>query len=1160
MKKHISSLLFFIIFALGYSQNNSLLWEISGNGLSKKSYIYGTMHVSKKVAFRLDDIFYSALSKSEAIALESNPTKWLESSYDKLGLLENNLSRTYTENFYTNLFKLSPTKELVFRRTLMFDNRMINGYLYRKNAMTDDYEEETYLDMFIFQAGKKNNKPIISLEDIEEANFLTTKASYSPRKIDVDDWLQKRFKNKSPFLIQEDVYRKRNIELLDSIGSAINTKFYRKHMLFDRNKNMVNVLDSVMRKKSVFSGVGAAHLGGKKGMLQMLKDLGYTVKPLHSKQSTYSKNEKDKLDNLFTQPELSLQSTPDNFITLKSFDKLREFTFDGLKFYMAPDMTNGAYLLISRLNTFDYLPSDDDRMTIAKINDLLYENIPGEIIEKKEFSAPYPGISILNKTKKGDYQNHHIYKTPLEIIIIKFGGKKDYVLKHKDSIFNSIIFKKESSKTRKFNDSFEKYSLELPENFITDNSELPGRKLIQGSLDSNFFFFQESPVHDTEYIEDDTFEAKFIVENFYKDLDILNSKGQITSHNGYKSYNAVAKIDSTTNKNLYLKSVIKDASYYLLGFVGDNDDDCKTYFNSFKFKKAEIENFQVKKDTSLLFTVNSTSKALPEVNSYLYKKNKPYDELIKKATYLSKTNDKVFVTKLKFHDLQMYKNIDSLWNEVKEQSIGKNPYQNDTSMYISNEKKEFKNGCNTYTFVLKDSFSSKEIIIKYLQKKGVVFKLQALTDSLGQKSKFVSEFFNSFKPIDSVLGKDIFTDKTNQFYDALKASDSMVLDGYQKINFEKKHVPQLREIINTLNFKDDQINIKIHLLNTLIVLDKSEITLDLLKSIYYKSYSKPNIQNEILNALLDKKESYSYALFKELIENDIPVSNRSSSIHINKRLTKQALETRKKLFPQLFELTTISEYKTLIYGLLTRLLDSSIIKPKFYKSIKKRILNDAKIELKRSFLPTFYKGNSDIAMENYTKLLFPFRNENSVKTFYNKLISSENYSALTTLYVLFKKAKQAVVKQLDDVTLHNEKAQAELMKKLNKNDLLDATLFDSINAEKFAKSLVISNFNQSSKEKTVTLLKKNNIITDTNISLTLFVFKATIKNERKDKSFLHFVALTSTPQKQYNTTPFYLSNANGKMLRSDSEIDETIEKTMLLIKHKSRKRLTFSRF
>jgi uncharacterized protein YbaP (TraB family) len=40
---------------------NSLFWEITGKNLKKPAYLYGTMHVSNKVAFKLPDSFFVAL-------------------------------------------------------------------------------------------------------------------------------------------------------------------------------------------------------------------------------------------------------------------------------------------------------------------------------------------------------------------------------------------------------------------------------------------------------------------------------------------------------------------------------------------------------------------------------------------------------------------------------------------------------------------------------------------------------------------------------------------------------------------------------------------------------------------------------------------------------------------------------------------------------------------------------------------------------------------------------------------------------------------------------------------------------------------------------------------------------------------------------------------
>src|SRR5947209_15943060 len=69
------------------SKYPSLLWEISGNGLLKPSYLFGTMHVSSKMVFHLSDSFYNALRNADIVALETNPENWQEdfSRYDMEG-------------------------------------------------------------------------------------------------------------------------------------------------------------------------------------------------------------------------------------------------------------------------------------------------------------------------------------------------------------------------------------------------------------------------------------------------------------------------------------------------------------------------------------------------------------------------------------------------------------------------------------------------------------------------------------------------------------------------------------------------------------------------------------------------------------------------------------------------------------------------------------------------------------------------------------------------------------------------------------------------------------------------------------------------------------------------------------------------------------------
>src|ERR1044072_4867509 len=105
-------LTFTIIFVLllglnGNSQRStpktypSLLWEITGNGIKKPSYLFGTMHVSSKLVFNLPDSFYYAIKNVDAVALELNPDVWQGqmAKLDQLQLNYKNFSQAANSDF-----------------------------------------------------------------------------------------------------------------------------------------------------------------------------------------------------------------------------------------------------------------------------------------------------------------------------------------------------------------------------------------------------------------------------------------------------------------------------------------------------------------------------------------------------------------------------------------------------------------------------------------------------------------------------------------------------------------------------------------------------------------------------------------------------------------------------------------------------------------------------------------------------------------------------------------------------------------------------------------------------------------------------------------------------------------------------------------------------
>ncbi len=159
----------------------SLLWEITGNGMKKPSYLIGTMHVSSKLAFNLPDSFYIAVKNAQVVALETSPETWQEdmSKYDLGESGYGSSGSAYTSylsipNDFLSIKTLKFYKyDTKIERSLYSNPSTINSLLYRTYGNeSSDFEEDTYLDMYIFQCGKKWGKKVTGVEDYGQSMKL----------------------------------------------------------------------------------------------------------------------------------------------------------------------------------------------------------------------------------------------------------------------------------------------------------------------------------------------------------------------------------------------------------------------------------------------------------------------------------------------------------------------------------------------------------------------------------------------------------------------------------------------------------------------------------------------------------------------------------------------------------------------------------------------------------------------------------------------------------------------------------------------------------------------------------------------------------------------------------------------------------------------------
>ncbi len=1032
----------FIITGSAAQEKNSLLWEISGNGLEQSSYLYGTMHVSKKIAFRLDDVFYEALEKSDIVALETDPDTWLDDG-DSLGNFGYGQSSTFTaKGFYIYPFLVKNPKKEDIAAYLAFEDRMINTILYRSDGYSGNFEEETYLDMFIYQAGKKFNKPIIALEDIEESSALVGRANLNALKAKPDEWLQKTIQQQDPTTLMQDAYRARNINLIDSINQGIYTKYYLKNMLYVRNQQMVLRLDSIMRTGKVFTGIGASHLPGINGVISLLRSKGYVVEPLTSKISSRSRRIKERLEKqvkvntyLETQPE-------DGIFSILLPSKLYPVSEMTNTTYIAPDLANGSYFMVNRIPTYSFLKKDA-LFAIEDIDKFLFENIPGKIIEKTAlYKNGYYGLDVKNELKNGDRQRYQIYITPLEILIFKMGGQGDYVTQYSDTIFNSINLKKLATEKEKVTSAFKDFEIEMPSFYTFPNQLRNGTRSIEGyNKDTDgYFFLKKATLNDFNFIEEDSFELKQIQKRFYGDLE-LEAK---YSESKEKSLTSEAPFNQ--RQKLHLKTVINGGDYYLMGALTHNDEEAITYFNSFTIKKPVYrEPFEKVKDTALYFTTVSNiapPKFVDNSNNYYTGKNrpKPYSPYVKKSIYINKNNEAIHVEVSKSHDYLMFPSIDSVW------ALRKKLYVNRKFTIYDEKRTVSPRGYHELNLSLGDPASSTRILVKNISKGGLLYELKTNIDTLRPPSRYITEFYSNFQPSDTLIGRNLMEDKVPDFFRALRQRDSISTDGLRFLLFSKKHLDSLTYYISEFNFREDQKNIQATLIQKMGEIDDPAV-FPFFRALYVNSYNNSNAQTKILQAISKKADDYSTELLLELMSKDLPLISNKLEIHAIFKPYMDNLELAKKLYPHILDYSTIEEYNSPIFSILADLLTEGLIKPKSYKKYSKQILNDAKLQLKRHlgqyissdsqkrFFSNTQLQNTSI-LEDYEILLYPFIKDKEVQQFFDRLLLSKDPKIQTTYVGLMARDNKNIPFGMVESLASNINSRALLFNRLSDIDKL----------------------------------------------------------------------------------------------------------------------------
>lgn len=266
------------------NRNNSLLWEISGKGLTEPSYLYGTMHMVCEEDSKMSEGLKAAIKKARQVFFELDMDNMEEMmSVMKFARMNNGLkiSDLVSPVEYMRLEEYFSKNKSVLPFAMMsrFKPYFITA-LISEGIM--DCKQKSSVEQSIMTEARQYDKEVLGLETIEFQASIFDSIPYEKQAADLVTYVDSIDKFRETTLEMVEMYRNQDINHMDSLMEKSDPGMmqYMDLLLYDRNKRWAMQIPEQMFQKSTLFAVGAGHLGGEKGVISLLKKQGFTVKPL----------------------------------------------------------------------------------------------------------------------------------------------------------------------------------------------------------------------------------------------------------------------------------------------------------------------------------------------------------------------------------------------------------------------------------------------------------------------------------------------------------------------------------------------------------------------------------------------------------------------------------------------------------------------------------------------------------------------------------------------------------------------------------------------------------------------------------------------------------------------------------------------------------------
>lgn len=264
---------------------NSLLWEISGNELENPSYLFGTIHMIPKKDYFFTKLMKEKFNDCSILVLEIDiniPIKTQIDLVKKMFIPDNKTLKDYLNEDEYKRFSAYILDSLKLKESKLKRYIRIKPFFSMGLILKDKIKKIKMYEKELNKLAKKNKMKLTELETIDFQMSII-------EKISIEDQVSMIFKDSesnnfnllAEFYELLEVYEEQNVfKLYELMKEEEEFALFEKDFFIDRHENWIPKIENLIREQSAFIAIGAGHLAGEKGVINLLRNKGYVVNPV----------------------------------------------------------------------------------------------------------------------------------------------------------------------------------------------------------------------------------------------------------------------------------------------------------------------------------------------------------------------------------------------------------------------------------------------------------------------------------------------------------------------------------------------------------------------------------------------------------------------------------------------------------------------------------------------------------------------------------------------------------------------------------------------------------------------------------------------------------------------------------------------------------------